>query len=225
MKKILRLTESDLIKLINRTLKLIRENSTPEYDEILDLYNEVGLEGMSEDEKEFLKSGGKTKLPNRFKTRNLLDKHKETTKSHEDWQKSIAATSDSISGKESKPIIPSKNEESYSKIRKLKRFLKKHSDWEIDYPYEGAAWGLGTLFQILFKDKNLFDDLIKILYDNKENYENDKSMIKNVHIRTKEDWSEEYNSHREPEDIPGSEYKIAVTIPKNWFEDLFGDHF
>ena len=25
---------------------LIKENSTPEYDEILDLYNQVGLEGM-----------------------------------------------------------------------------------------------------------------------------------------------------------------------------------
>ena len=34
--------------------EFINENSTPEYDEILDLYNEVGLEGMSKDEVDFI---------------------------------------------------------------------------------------------------------------------------------------------------------------------------
>jgi hypothetical protein len=55
---------------------IIKENSSPDYDEILDLYNQFGLEGMSKDEIDFLKSGGQTKLPNRFKTRELLGKHK-----------------------------------------------------------------------------------------------------------------------------------------------------
>ena len=37
------------------------------YDEILDLYSEKGFEGMTDDEIDYLKSGGQTKLPIRFK--------------------------------------------------------------------------------------------------------------------------------------------------------------
>jgi hypothetical protein len=198
---------------------ILKENSTPEYDEILDLYNNLGLDGMSKDEIDFLKSGGQTKLPNRFKTRDLLDKHKETTKSHEDWQKSIAGVSSS------KPIIPSKNKESNLIINRLKKILNEYPDWEIDYPYEGIGWGLGTFFQILFKDEKLFDELVEAIYGSKENYENDKSeFIKLVHIRSEKDWSRKYNSHRSSDKILGQEYKIAITIPKNWYEHLFDNH-
>lgn len=38
------------------------------YDQILDLYNQVGIEGMTEDEIQYLKSGGLTDLPKRFGT-------------------------------------------------------------------------------------------------------------------------------------------------------------
>ena len=37
------------------------------YDEILDLYSEKGFEGMTDDEIDYLKSGGQTELPIRFK--------------------------------------------------------------------------------------------------------------------------------------------------------------
>jgi len=37
------------------------------YDQILDLYSEKGFEGMTDDEIDYLKSGGQTKLPIRFK--------------------------------------------------------------------------------------------------------------------------------------------------------------
>ena len=37
---------------------LIKENTSKEYDDILDLYNKVGLEGMTPTEIDFLKSGG-----------------------------------------------------------------------------------------------------------------------------------------------------------------------
>ena len=37
------------------------------YDEILDLYSEKGFEGMTDDEIDYLKSGGQTELPKRFK--------------------------------------------------------------------------------------------------------------------------------------------------------------
>ena len=204
---------------------LIKENSSPEYDEILDLYNELGLQGMSKDEIDFLKSGGQTKLPNRFKTRELLDKHKETTKSHEDWQKSIAGQASSLSGGEVKPIIPTKNKKSKTVIQKLKKFLQDNPEWKIDYPFEGVGWGLGTLFQILFKDDKLFDELVKIMYEHKQETNTEEELINTVYIRGEKDWLKKYNSHRKSEEIPGSEYKIALTIPKNWFEDLFSEHF
>jgi hypothetical protein len=71
MKKIVKLTENDLISLIKM---IIKESSTNiYYDQILDLYNEVGLEGMTEDEIEYLKSGGESELPERFKEEESLD--------------------------------------------------------------------------------------------------------------------------------------------------------
>lgn len=36
------------------------------YDIILDLYNEVGLEGMTDEEIDYLKSGGESNVPERF---------------------------------------------------------------------------------------------------------------------------------------------------------------
>lgn len=42
--------------------KLFTENNS-EYDKILDLYNEVGLKGMTPEQIKYLKSGGKTELP------------------------------------------------------------------------------------------------------------------------------------------------------------------
>jgi hypothetical protein len=45
---------------------VIKENDEY-YDKILDLYNEVGLEGMSQYEIEYLKSGGTGELPDEYK--------------------------------------------------------------------------------------------------------------------------------------------------------------
>ena len=45
------------------------------YDEILDLYSEVGMKGLSKDEEEYLKSGGKTELPKRFKSEVSQEKY------------------------------------------------------------------------------------------------------------------------------------------------------
>jgi hypothetical protein len=63
-KKIIKLTESDLTNIIKR---IIREQfDTDYYDIILDIYNEVGLEGMTDEEIEYLKSGGQSNVPERF---------------------------------------------------------------------------------------------------------------------------------------------------------------
>jgi hypothetical protein len=64
MKKIIKLTESDLRNIIKRVIS--EQFDMDYYDIILDLYNEVGLEGMSDEEIEYLKSGGQSNIPDRF---------------------------------------------------------------------------------------------------------------------------------------------------------------
>jgi hypothetical protein len=63
-KKIIKLTESDLRRIV---MRIINEQFDSEYyDIILDLYNEVGLEGMTDEEIKYLKSGGQSNVPDRF---------------------------------------------------------------------------------------------------------------------------------------------------------------
>ena len=45
---------------------LFEQFDTDYYDIILDIYNEVGLEGMTDEEIEYLKSGGQSNVPERF---------------------------------------------------------------------------------------------------------------------------------------------------------------
>ena len=64
MGKIIKLTESELKDIIK--LIMTEQFDTDYYDSILDLYNEVGLEGMTDEEIEYLKSGGESNVPERF---------------------------------------------------------------------------------------------------------------------------------------------------------------
>jgi len=63
-KKIIKLTESDLRNIVVRIMN--EQFDTDYYDIILDLYNEVGLEGMTDEEIDYLKSGGESNVPERF---------------------------------------------------------------------------------------------------------------------------------------------------------------
>ena len=63
-KRIIKLTESDLRNIVVRIMN--EQFDTDYYDIILDLYNEVGLEGMTDEEIEYLKSGGESNVPERF---------------------------------------------------------------------------------------------------------------------------------------------------------------
>jgi len=63
-KKIIKLTESDLKNIVVRIMN--EQFDMDYYDIILDLYNEVGLEGMTDEEIEYLKSGGESNVPERF---------------------------------------------------------------------------------------------------------------------------------------------------------------
>ncbi len=63
-KKIIKLTETDLQNIVMRVIK--EQFDSNYYDIILDLYNEVGLEGMTDEEIKYLKSGGQSNVPERF---------------------------------------------------------------------------------------------------------------------------------------------------------------
>ena len=63
-KKIIKLTESDLRNIVVRIMN--EQFDMDYYDIILDLYNEVGFEGMTDEEIEYLKSGGESNVPERF---------------------------------------------------------------------------------------------------------------------------------------------------------------
>jgi translation initiation factor IF-1 len=63
-KKIIKLTEADLRNIVMRVIN--EQFDSDYYDIILDLYNEVGLEGMTDEEIEYLKSGGESNVPERF---------------------------------------------------------------------------------------------------------------------------------------------------------------
>ena len=69
MKKIIKLTESDLRNIIKRVIS--EQFDMDYYDVILDLYNDVGLEGMTDEEIEYLKSGGQSNVPERFLSGNI----------------------------------------------------------------------------------------------------------------------------------------------------------
>ena len=64
MAKIIKLTESELKDIIK--LIMTEQFDTDYYDSILDLYNEVGLEGMTDEEIKYLKSGGESNVHDRF---------------------------------------------------------------------------------------------------------------------------------------------------------------
>ncbi len=60
----IKLTETDLRNIVMRIMN--EQFDSDYYDIILDLYNEVGFEGMTDEEIEYLKSGGESNVPERF---------------------------------------------------------------------------------------------------------------------------------------------------------------
>jgi hypothetical protein len=76
MAKIIKLTESELKDIIK--LIMTEQFDTDYYDSILDLYNEVGLEGMTDEEIKYLKSGGESNVPDRFLSGDLDIEPEET---------------------------------------------------------------------------------------------------------------------------------------------------
>ena len=196
--------------------------SSPEYDEILDLYNSVGLKGMSRDEIESLKSGGTTRRPNRFKVRDLAPSHRERAQG---WVRKDGSI----------------DEKSVTQILELRRILDENPEWEIWYPFDtepSLGYGLDTFFEIVFKDAGLFDELVEVLYGSRENYERRKGhhLMDIVWLRSDSDFKKPDNSRSREEmgdemqsgvpdfefnEPPGREYPLAIYVPKSWFDKIF----
>jgi hypothetical protein len=120
---------------------ILKENSTPEYDEILDLYSEVGLENMSEDEIDFLKSGGQTKLPRRISSRN-------SQKEYDDFVKNKNLD------------IKNLTTEEWQDINDLKKIINDCQDVKITYDYEGVGFYLDLMCNLNFiYTKDTFNSL------------------------------------------------------------------
>ena len=111
---------------------ILKENSTPEYDEILDLYNKVGLENMSKDEIDFLKSGGQTKLPRRISARN-------SQKEYDDFVKNKNLNIENLT------------KEDWQDIYDLKKIIDDYQgDVKVTYDYDGVGFYLNLMCNLNF---------------------------------------------------------------------------
>jgi len=135
MKKIVKITESELISLIKQIIK--ENNSNTYYDQILDLYNEVGIEGMNEDDIEYLKSGGTSELPERFK--NDVEPELENDDEHFAIQ--------------------------WKNLETLKKIVDRVQT-DVQFPYDDKEKPLNLYFVLMFKyHEKLFNKLIEMFGD------------------------------------------------------------
>ena len=160
-------------KLLDILRNIISEQYNEEYyNQILDLYNEVGIESMSEDEIEYLKSGGETEIPSRF-------------------------------GVDTEDVDNSDDDEHFivdwMMLDKLKKIVERiQSDFE--FPYDEMEKPLNLYFVLKLKfNKKLIDFLFNHFGD--KPIKGGKVSIRPVKIKDDMIW---------------------VTLPKSWFDELFG---
>jgi hypothetical protein len=139
---------------------LLVENN-PHYDAILDLYNEVGIQGMSNDEVDYLKSGGQTELPQRFK--NQINQEK-----YDDFQTSGGISSEKI------------RSEDWGDIYVLNNIIEKNNGRvEVRDDYNGVGFFLGYFCNLVFEyDKGILNLLKKL---------NNQSLLDTSNLRIEND--------------------------------------
>lgn len=166
MKKVIKITESNLIQLIKRVIS----ESDSYYDRILDLYNEVGMDGMSEDEIEYLKSGGTTELPKRFQSELEDDELVDADDEHfmVDWMK----------------------------LEKLKKIVERVPT-DFEFPYDNLEKPINLYFVLIFPMRpKLFDFLFNMFGDkpikaNDKNYRPVEIKGNNIRLTIPKTWFEE----------------------------------
>ena len=125
------------------------------YDEILDLYSEVGMEGLSKDEIDYLKSGGQTELPKRFKSEMSQEKYDNFVK-----------------GGQTTELKSSEWEDIFD----LQKIIDDSPNQVlVEYNFDGSGFYLDVLCSLVFsKDKEIIERL-----KNLNNYSSELSEIKN----------------------------------------------
>ena len=132
------------IQRIKQVMGLLIESDNY-YDKILDLYSEVGLDGMKDDEIKYLKSGGESELPSRFKS-------EISQKNYDDY-----VSQGELNNNNFKP-------EDWQDIFDLKKIIENSNHKpKIRYDYEDAGFLLGVLCNLEFDyDKEIFESLQRL---------------------------------------------------------------
>jgi hypothetical protein len=118
---------------IKEVMGVINENNEY-YDKILDLYSEVGLDGMSEDEVDYLKSGGETELPNRFKEEDVQQEYNDFAGGEPEKRQKLRI-------------------EDWENIYALQRLIdKSESEVYIENSYDGVGFFMDVMCNIVFDD-------------------------------------------------------------------------
>jgi hypothetical protein len=131
---------------IKEVMGFINENNEY-YDKILDLYSEVGLDGMSEDEVAYLKSGGETELPNRFKEDDAQQEYNDFAGGNREKREKLRI-------------------EDWENIYALQRLINKsESQVYIENNYDGAGFYLDVMCTIVFDDTEKNSKVLSKLND------------------------------------------------------------
>ena len=125
------------------------------YDKILDLYSEVGMKGLSKDEEEYLKSGGQTELPKRFKSEMSQEKYDNFVKGEQTTE------------------LKSSDWEDIFDLQKI--IDDSPNQVLVENNFDGSGFYLDVLCSLVFpKDKQIIERL-----KNLNNYSSELSEIKN----------------------------------------------
>lgn len=138
MKRIVKLTESDLVRLIKKVIGEAYDETA--YNKVLDLYNEKGMDGLSDDERLYLTTGGDSDIPS-----SLMDDD-EGGYDPDEYYRNMNVDRDT---------------EEIGRI--LKGVIKKYRG-EVDRErMRGSASGLDSLVVKFKYDEYLYKNLIKLI--------------------------------------------------------------
>jgi hypothetical protein len=141
------------IQRIREMMGLLKEDNHY-YDKILDMYSEFGMDGLTKDEQEYLKSGGQTELPKRFKSEIEQEKY------------------DSFAKGEQSTELKSSDWEDIFDLQKI--IDDSPNQVLVENNFDGTGFYLDVLCSLIFPKEN---EIIERL-ENLNNYSSELSEIK-----------------------------------------------